>query len=473
MTEERRFKSRTYLLAVLAAALVLPLAGPAAAAGTVPQLHARTFMSAPGAPVPSLADLKRGDGASTIASGEANGDAATTPLEVVGPAAAYGIKSSTPAALDASGPAGSGSGASPLAVSYPEPARTLTLAECKAKLVGAERFYMKSRFAVCSGLKVTTVWEKQSGAVGTSTFTVYVRGTVPREVDRTMYFDYDVTDFKAVGSTGASGLKIGLKGVIPQDWPASATPVVSKTLPVTKTWLEMRSQPHYTHTVRYAPGQGSGTGAADAVFAVYQPEVTSTLPAGWVGEKSKTGKPFMFAPRWDSAKYLRNSTGGAVPANRGGAAFSLIATLNYSSQPGAPEQAVAQHIKKAFTSPSTTKPRNAAKNVPGDTLQDPLHRLALDTKRQQRNRAVAVAACKAGWGPNYAAGGKECDEFPFASTHEGSAVTEFDPDAAPYNYSAMPVPATQNNAAGILLKGFYNANRIIDGLEDGFIVKIS
>ncbi|MFD0272028.1 hypothetical protein ACFVGY_36485 [Streptomyces sp. NPDC127106] len=28
-------------------------------------------------------------------------------------------------------------------------------------------------------------------------------------------------------------------------------------------------------------------------------------------------------------------------------------------------------------------------------------------------------------------------------------------------------------AAGTLLRGFYNANRIIDGPEDGFIVKIS
>ncbi|MER7468561.1 hypothetical protein [Streptomyces sp. NPDC097981] len=84
---------------------------------------------------------------------------------------------------------------SPAAVSYPEPAQAVTLDECKRNLAGASQVYVTSRFAVCTGLKVTTVWEKQSGAVGTSSYTVYVRGTVPKEADRTMYFDYDVTDF--------------------------------------------------------------------------------------------------------------------------------------------------------------------------------------------------------------------------------------------------------------------------------------
>ncbi|WP_079154771.1 NucA/NucB deoxyribonuclease domain-containing protein [Streptomyces subrutilus] len=322
-------------------------------------------------------------------------------------------------------------------------------------------------------MKVTTVWEKQSGAVGTSSYTVYVRGTVPKEADRTMYFDYDVTDFTAVGSTGVSGLKIGLKGGIAADWPAAATPVTSKSLPVTKTWLEMQSSPHYRHSVRYAPGQGTGAGAADVVAAVYQPEVTSTLPAGWVGESPKTGKPFMFAPRWDSASYLRNSTGAGNPANKGGAAFSMIATLEYSSKPGAPEQAVAEHIKQAFTNPKATKPLNALKNVPGDTIQEPLHRLFLDQKRLDRNRAVSVRECKRHWGANYTDGGKECDEFPFASTYEGSAIDEYDPHVEKNNFSVLPIPGDQNGVGGTLLRGFYNANRIIDGPEDGFIVKIS
>ncbi|MEV8628571.1 NucA/NucB deoxyribonuclease domain-containing protein [Streptomyces sp. NPDC051079] len=349
----------------------------------------------------------------------------------------------------------------------------MSLAECKANMGGTAKLYLKSRFAVCTALQVTTIWAKPEGQVGTSSYTVYIRGTVPKESDRTMSFEYDLTDFISVGSTGAAGMRIGLKGVVPQNWPAAAKPVLSSTLPVTKTLPQMQASPHYVHTLRYAPGQGSGAGAADLIAAVYQPEIVNTMPAGWVGPNPVTGKPFMFAPRWDAASYLRNSTGGGNPANKGGAAFSMMATLEYSSQPGAPEQAVAEHIKQAFTNPGATKPLNALKNVPGDNLNEPLHRLFLDQRRRDRNRAVAVRECTRAWGANYTDGGKECDEFPFATTYEGSAASEFDVHVEKNNFSVLPVPGAQNGAAGNLLSGFYNANRIIDGMEDGFIVKIN
>ncbi|MFD0621556.1 hypothetical protein ACFQ2K_00760 [Streptomyces sanglieri] len=59
-------------------------------------------------------------------------------------------------------------------------------------------------------------------------------------------------------------------------------------------------------------------------------------------------------------------------------------------------------------------------------------------------------------------------EFPFASTYEGSAIEEYDVHVERKNYSAMPLDGEQNNAAG-----FYTSNRMLDGPEDGFIVKIS
>ncbi|MGI5360003.1 hypothetical protein ACQI4E_32545 [Streptomyces sp. CA-252508] len=156
----------------------------------------------------------------------------------------------------------------------------MSLAECKANMGGTAKLYIKSRFAVCTALQVTTVWAKSQGQLGTSSYTVYIRGTVPKESDRTMFFDYDLTDFVSVGTTGAAGMRIGLKGVVPQNWPAAARPVLSKTLPVTKTQPQMQASPHYTHTLRYAPGQGSGAGAADVIAAVYQPEIVNTLPPG-------------------------------------------------------------------------------------------------------------------------------------------------------------------------------------------------
>jgi hypothetical protein len=40
------------------------------------------------------------------------------------------------------------------------------------------------------------------------------------------------------------------------------------------------------------------------------------------------------------------------------------------------------------------------------------------------------------------------------------------------NHSVMPLDGVQNGAAGNLLSGFYTSNRIIDGPDDGFIVRI-
>ncbi|MEV4332004.1 hypothetical protein AB0K02_15980 [Streptomyces sp. NPDC049597] len=449
------------------------MSSPASAADEVGSLHAHTVMLPPSAPVPTLGELQADTVGQALTSLAEPADTPTTPLEVVGPAAGYGTKATVPASVhDNRRTASLKSGASPAAVTYPEPARTMSLNECKRNMGGSVQVHIKSRFAVCTAIKVTTIWTKRTSPIGTSTYTVYIRGTVPKETDRTMYFDYDVVDFTQIGTTGVEGLKIGLKGVLAQDWPAAAKPVISNTLPVTKTWPQMKASPHYTQTVRYAPGQGTGAGAADVVFAVYQPEITSTLPAGWVGNSPQTGKPLMFAPRWDSATYLRNSNGAGNSANRGGAAFSVLATLEYSSQPGAPEQAVAQHIKKAFADPTATKPLNALKNVPGDLIKEPLHRLYLDERRRKRNRAVAVRECTRYWGQNYADGGKECDEFPFATTYEGSAAEEFDVHVEKKNYSVMPLDGVQNGAAGNLLSGFYTSNRMIDGQEDGFIVKI-
>ncbi|MGX1885781.1 NucA/NucB deoxyribonuclease domain-containing protein [Streptomyces sp. NPDC055287] len=363
-----------------------------------------------------------------------------------------------------------------MAVTYPAPSRTMSLDECKRKMGGDAKIYIKSRFAVCTGLRITTLWQRQSGAIGTSTFTVYVRGTVPKEADRTMHFDYDVVDFTQVGTTGvAAGYKIRIKPQIPQDWPAAARPTQSGNLPVTKTWQELRlmSPAHFNNKVRYAPGQGTGAGAADVVFAVYQPEITTTLPPGWVGESPKTGKPFMMAPRWDAAKYLNNSTGGGSAANKGSAAFSYLATLNYSSKQGAVERGVALHIKKAYASPGATKPPNALKKIPGQNAKTPLHRLYLDERRRKDNRARAVTNCRRHFGPSYTDGGKQCDEFPFATTYEGCAQAEYDPHVEKNNFSVLPVNSAENRDAGILLSQFYTKNRLLDGMDDGFIVKIS
>ncbi|MGX1762299.1 NucA/NucB deoxyribonuclease domain-containing protein [Streptomyces lydicus] len=185
------------------------------------------------------------------------------------------------------------------------------------------------------------------------------------------------------------------------------------------------------------------------------------------------GKPAMFAPRWDAGKYLGNPTGGGNPANRGGASFSYAPTLNYSTKAGASERGVALHIQKAFTHPGATKPPNGNKKVPGQDADHSLHRLYLDARRRKDNRARAVTNCRKYFGADYTAGGKDCDEFPFATTYEGSAQAEYDPHVEKNNFSVLPVKSGENQDAGILLAQFYKKNRIIDGMDDGFLVKIT
>ncbi|WP_455752924.1 NucA/NucB deoxyribonuclease domain-containing protein [Streptomyces chartreusis] len=66
----------------------------------------------------------------------------------------------------------------------------------------------------------------------------------------------------------------------------------------------------------------------------------------------------------------------------------------------------------------------------------------------------------------------ERDEYPFATTHEGAAEFDRNLDARRVNVSVKPIPKGDNGAGGNILLSFYAKNRIIDGLEDGFIMKI-
>ncbi|MFJ2235172.1 hypothetical protein [Streptomyces sp. NPDC087859] len=40
------------------------------------------------------------------------------------------------------------------------------------------------------------------------------------------------------------------------------------------------------------------------------------------------------------------------------------------------------------------------------------------------------------------------------------------------NFSARPVPKDDNGAGGRLMAAFYRLNRIIDGPDDGFLMKV-
>ncbi|WP_234325519.1 NucA/NucB deoxyribonuclease domain-containing protein [Streptomyces sp. NRRL S-146] len=133
---------------------------------------------------------------------------------------------------------------------------------------------------------------------------------------------------------------------------------------------------------------------------------------------------------------------------------------------------MAQHIKTAFTNPQDTKPYMSAKKVPGQTPDLPLHRTVNKTRKDD-SRKAAVKQCKRYRGANYTQGGAgECDEYPFATTYEGAAEHDYDADAKKFNFSVKPIAKEDNGTGGSLLLSFYATNRVIDRMEDGFIVKL-
>ncbi|WKK22105.1 RICIN domain-containing protein [Streptomyces olivoreticuli] len=354
----------------------------------------------------------------------------------------------------------------------------MSLKECQDHMGPDDKMYIKSRFAVCTSLQAVQSWSQNGKPAGISTMTLFVRGTVPKESDRTIHFDYDVTTFAKDGKTGTAGLMYKIEPKFPEVYAPKAKGKMQNggSLPVTLSWDDLsarRPTAHFEHTARVAPGLGTGSGFADVVSTVYEPVLTSQVPPGWDG-KSTSGSPFFMAPRWDSAGYLRNSTGEGKPENRGSAVFSYDPTLLYSTAPDAPEFGVAKHIEKVYNDPNHTVPSSfEGKMIPG-RIRSPLHRLLTDNPQYSRNRDVAIQNCKRYYGDGYSEGNtKDCDEYPFASTYEGAAQSEFNPEARRNNFSVLPVIKKQNSDAGTLLKGFYTKNRIIEGTDDGFLVGIT
>ncbi|MFI1769595.1 hypothetical protein ACH41H_47455 [Streptomyces sp. NPDC020800] len=340
------------------------------------------------------------------------------------------------------------------------------LQECISHL-GASPFYVKSRFAVCSGQTFNQVWIVDGDPAGTSQFTVYVVGTIPKD-SRTMTARYYYAGFVAAGVNNARGLGITTNASIPKTWPSRVR--ITKggdRFPKTQTWQQLLDGRTNHQTLNAPSGQAGTLGPKTRMItAVYQPNIKLAAPPGWVISPGAGGDIFMLPPRWDQATYLPKSSGAAV--------FSVLTSLKYSTARSAPEREVASHIKKAYTNPGQTKPPFSRKKLPGETPSSPLARLYWDDKRREKNRSRAVYNCTKYWGRNYSQGGKkECDEFPFASTYEGAAGSVYNPRQDPLNFSAMPVSKDSNGAAGNLLAQYYKLNRIIDGPDDGFMVKIT
>ncbi|MFF8659749.1 NucA/NucB deoxyribonuclease domain-containing protein [Streptomyces huasconensis] len=120
----------------------------------------------------------------------------------------------------------------------------------------------------------------------------------------------------------------------------------------------------------------------------------------------------------------------------------------------------ALHIYDAQKRPERTFPSFVGKSVPGE--KEPLHRL-VDKKKQEDNREKSIKECAKVWG-SYTGSGLECDEYPFASTKEGSMKGD-------NRFSVRLIDGKDNGKGGARINEMYTLNRVLD--DDPFYVKIT
>ncbi|MEU9397788.1 NucA/NucB deoxyribonuclease domain-containing protein [Streptomyces sp. NPDC048324] len=390
----------------------------------------------------------------------------------------YAVRRTGPASLrgselhaSAENPAALGTPLGPTVTDVPK--RTMTLAECKAHTAADASMWIPSRFAMCESQWFAATWHVNGREVGFSQMTVSAIATVPAN-SREVHFDYYFSDFYAAGANAIDETLVGTSVNHPTV-PSGVSLGQGGLNPTPTTVAQLKANPHFMISTNASPGQGLAPD--DGIWAVWNMKFVPEWPPGWVETNPLAEWKFSsFGLRWDNSPYLPNYK-PADALHSGGAALSYdVSPLRYSTAATAPERAVASHIETAFTQPQTTLPTNRSKHVAGQTASDPLHRLQknisqTNLNRYNANRREAVKVCIA-VDPKYASKGLECDEYPFASTYEGSAQSIYDETKPKKNFSARAIDGTENGAGGTQLASYYSDNRIIDGPNDEFYVVI-
>ncbi|GAA2892276.1 hypothetical protein GCM10010517_56780 [Streptosporangium fragile] len=181
------------------------------------------------------------------------------------------------------------------------------------------------------------------------------------------------------------------------------------------------------------------------------PNVRYTTHAMWV--KDDLGKRHTF--RCDSSTEIKSYTGGCVLTTLRPV---LIFDENYSNG-----VFHSQHVWTALYNSQTTYPKIGSgppKKIPGGFLPHQpscaLTCLRRSTSEavEKANRDVAIPECRKI--RDYRSP-DSCDEYPFATTHEGAGGRN-----TGYNYSVAIIPNTDNCSQGGAMRVWYERNRILD-----------
>ncbi|WP_133791153.1 hypothetical protein [Kribbella sp. VKM Ac-2571] len=196
-------------------------------------------------------------------------------------------------------------------------------------------------------------------------------------------------------------------------------------------------------------------------YSDVNPDRLATLDAGIEIIVTSTAAPGQIAKEHVGATVRCD---GATAAGRGGFTTNacIFAGVQAKYSLDASDAAitdVAQHVYWAINDPNSTTPPPA----PGDTKSIPnkLNRLVDDSKINL-NRNVATDACDRLL-QNPRPDGKQCDEYPFASSQQGAATS---PST---DYSVALIDGEQNEREGGRRGAWYTADRYVDG--DEFLVE--
>ncbi|KFG10405.1 NucA/NucB deoxyribonuclease domain-containing protein [Streptomyces scabiei] len=157
---------------------------------------------------------------------------------------------------------------------------------------------------------------------------------------------------------------------------------------------------------------------------------------------------------------VRYDYAGKIAGTFKGTVFTKARVELVMSQKDPAVNESALHIYDALNRPERTFPSWPGKSVPG--VKEPLHRL-VDKERQKNNRTRSIKECGKVWG-DYAGTDLQCDEYPFASTKEGSTKGD-------NRFSVRLIDGADNETGGRRLDQMYTLNRILDG--DAFYMKIT
>ncbi|WP_019075787.1 NucA/NucB deoxyribonuclease domain-containing protein [Streptomyces hokutonensis] len=211
------------------------------------------------------------------------------------------------------------------------------------------------------------------------------------------------------------------------------------------------TQPHWNLSYT-APDKGPlyDQGNQQKVFSTVSMDLSASSPNA--APYSEGGDVYTSSVRYDYA--------GKIAGKFLGTVFTQARVELVLSQKDPAVNESAMHIYDALNRPERTFPSWPGKTVPG--VKEPLHRL-VDKEKQKKNRARSIKECEKVWG-DYKGTDLQCDEYPYASTKEGSTKGD-------NRFSVRLIDGTDNETGGRRLDQMYTLNRILDG--DAFYMKIT